>query len=350
MPSPPVTPNTIGGYFTKMIVFFPAPVIATGDGGRADQAGWTGSAATIAVNSDYVDDTSSTAVTGTWFPIWFPEDHKHDPWSGEFIRDYALGSSEPHPGVDNAFVADSPTPVYGSLPIQSQAFYDNAWNSGLVGPEQNAVRNSCCWVAISNQPAAGVTDLDAVKSYPANQVNFSSPVPVSSFQQIRSYADATSPASSSGTVRYEAAWDIYGHAHTAYSGITLEVMFWTYNHGQDPHIGSTAPVETGIDLNGDGKLWDLYMTPDTAATGGVTGSYSYGIWYLEDAYQESAGWVNILAGLRYFLKYYVVPSGPGAPSSPLDIPLVQITRGWEVCCTDFTPLEFRLNDYRLQMS
>ena len=129
------------------------------------------------------------------------------------------------------------------------------------------------------------------------------------------------------------------------------MMFWTYNHAQDPHIGSSAPVETGIDLNGDGLPWDLYMTPDTAATGGVTGSYSYGIWYLQDAYQQPVEriWVDILAGLRYFLKYYVVASGPGAPSNPLDIPLIQITRGWELCGTNYSPLPFRLNDYRVQM-
>ena len=155
-----------------------------------------------------------------------------------------------------------------------------------------------------------------MKSYPANQVNFTWPAfaPISSFKSIKAYADVDNPQGS-GYI-YEAAWDIYGHAHTSVEGITLEIMFWTYNHGQDPLIGSSGPAETGIDLNGDGKLWDLYMTPDTAATGGVTQNYSYGIWYLQDEYQEDAGWVDILAGIRYFVANYVVASGPDAPSDP----------------------------------
>ena len=215
---------------------------------------------------------------------------------------------------------------------------------------ENFIRYSGDWGCISTQPVTGVSDLTSVKSYPANQIQFDTPYPaISSFNAIRAYADVVNPAkpaSGSPDIIYEAAWDIYGQAHTAVSGISLEVMFWTYNHNQNP--GSIGPrVESGIDLNGDGKLWDLYMTPDTAATGGVTNNYSYCIWYLQDEYQEDAGWVNILAGLRYVCEYYVVPSGPGAPSDPLDIPIFQITRGWEICSTLYTPTEFRMRDYRI---
>ena len=341
-----VSPVTVGGQFTRAIVFLPFPIVVAQDGGRIVTASWAGSGTSIPVDSFVISDGSSTGVTGTWNLIQFAEQQKSDPYN-YLMDNYAEGSSEPHSGVELSFFVDSPAPSY-VFPISAQAFYDNTWNIGLVGPEQSAVRNSNNWVAISNQPETNITDTTAVKSYPANQINFSTPVPVSSFKVLRSYADTTNPLSTP-SARYEGAWDIFGHAHTSVPGISLEIMFWTYNHGQDPHIGSVSAIETGIDLSGDGKLWDLYMTPDTAQTGGVTDNYSYAIWYLQNSYQEYSGWVNILAGLRHVLMYYVVPSGPGAPTSPLDLPLTQITRGWEVCSTNYSPLEFRLNDYRVQM-
>lgn len=345
-----VFPNTIGGFQTLLIAFFPIPIMMAQDGGRILQGSWVGSGVSTAVDSIFVPNGSSVAVKGQWYPLWFAEDHKGNPFNPEFQEFYALGSTEPHVGLPGSVFTDVPTPVFGSLPITSQAYQDNAWNIGEAGPEESAVRNSTNWVVVSTNPAATETDTTSVKSYPDWQLNFyPSLVPISQFQQIRAYADTTNPQSIP-SARYEGAWDIYGHAHTAFQGITLECMFWTYNHGQDPHIGSTSPIETGIDLNKDGKLWDLYMTPDTYRDGGVSANYSYGIWYLQDAYQESVGWVDILAGLRYFVQYYVVASGPGAPSNPLDIPLVQLTRGWEICSTNYTPLEFRLNDHRLQMS
>lgn len=343
-----ITPSTIGGYFTHMIAYTPLPVILAQEGGRIDQGGFTGSGSGTDIDAYWVDDGSTSAVTGIWGELQYSQDHKGDPWSGG-QRVFTLGAATPSIGYENVFVADSGSPPRCPVTISNVAYYDNAWNYGLVGPEENFIRYSGDWGCISTQPATGVTDLTAVKSYPANQVNFATPYPaISAFQSIRAYANVDNPLKSSGSdVIYEAAWDIFGQAHTNYDGTTLEIMFWTYNHGQNPHIGSSAPVETGIDLNGDGKLWDLYITPDTAATGGVTDSYSYGIWYLQDEYQEDAGWVDILAGIRYFVQYYVVPSGPGAPSDPLDIPLTQITRGWEICSTNYTPAQFRMHDYRI---
>ena len=129
---------------------------------------------------------------------------------------------------------------------------------------------------------------------------------------------------------------------------SMGCMFWQYNHNQDPYIGPL--VETGVDLkDGRGPVWDLFMTADTAATGGLTDLYSYFIWYLQDEYQEDAGWVNILYGLQYTAQYYVKTSG-GAPANPLDIPMYQITRGWEVCSTEYSPLDFRMNDYKIIMT
>ena len=121
------------------------------------------------------------------------------------MKDYALGTDDPHPGVDFSFVQDSPAPVYG-IPIGNQAFFDNTWNFGLAGPEQSAVRDSTSWVAISSQPAAGVVDTTGVKTYPANQINLAGPIPVSSFKVLRAYADAISPdTGSTPNIRFEAA-------------------------------------------------------------------------------------------------------------------------------------------------
>lgn len=348
-----VSPNPFGGQPSGMISFLPFPIVTAQDGGRIVLSSWAGSGTSIPVDSIYTADGASTGLLGNWDPyiMQFAEQQKRAAFNFAEAHDFTEGTTEPFPGTEASFVADNPTPVYGSISVANQAFYDNAWNYGEAGPEQSAVRNSRNWVAVSSQPAIGVSDTGSVKTYPANQINLNN-VPVSSFKQIRAYADAISPdTGSTPNTRFEAAWDIYGQAHTNTPGISLEVMFWTYNHGQAPQIGSTGPVETGIDLNGDGKLWDLFMTPDTAATGGVSQSYSYGIWYMQDIYQQEVEqvWVDILAGLRYFLQYYVVPSGPGAPTNPLDIKLYQITRGWEICSTNYSPLPFRLNDYKVQM-
>ena len=85
----------------------------------------------------------------------------------------------------------------------------------------------------------------------------------------------------------------------------------------------------------------------TVSDGGVADEYSYGIFLLEEPYQTDMAWVNILAGVRYFAMHYVKTSGPSAPANPLDIPLIQIIRGWESCSTNYTPLAFRNLDYRL---
>jgi hypothetical protein len=343
-----ITPGTIGGAFTNLIVFFPSLVVTTQNGGRISQAGYVGSGSTVPVNF-YSDDGSATAISGNWLQLNLSEDRKFDPWSSG-RRVEALGGCEPHVGTENFFVQDSgPVP---SAPVAPAfvAYYDNDFNAGESGYDQSFVRYSADWGINSSQPLAGVVDFGSVKEYPANQINWDVLVPVSSFSKIMGYANVVNPmkpASANTNIIYEAAWDIYGVAHTDRSGISLEVMFWTYNHNQNPGIGPL--VETGIDLNGDGLLWDLYMTADTAATGGVNSQYSYCIWYLQEQFQGDAQWVNILAGLQYVLEYYVVPSGPSAPARGLSVPIFQITRGWEVCSTNYTPLNFRMHDYRVVM-
>ena len=355
-----VTPATIGGAFTRMVAYFPSLVVASQNGGRISQAGYVGSGASIAADGWYVDNGSATGLSGNWLQLDWSEDQKIDIWSGGF-RTFSLGSCEPHLGYENFFLNDPPpVPPCPAPGVSFVAYFDNTFEAGLVGPEQNAVRNSTCWVDNSYQPAPGIpVGLEgAVKCYPANQVVFPYPngPAISAFQSIKSYANVVNPSKAPNPqIIYEAAWDCYGFAHLdrniggdpSRPLISLEVMFWTYNHNQSPFIGPL--VETGVDLDdGRGPVWDLFMTADTAATGGVTDKYSYFIFYLPDAYQEDSGWVNVLAGLRYASINYVVTSG-GAPANPLDVPMYQITRGWEVCSTEYSPLNFRMNDSKIIM-
>src|SRR5208337_1538238 len=360
-PGANIHPATIGGAFTPMVAYFPSLVVETQNGGRISQAGYVGSGATVAADGWYVYNGSTTGISGTWAQLPWSEDQKLDIWSGGF-RKFSLGTCEPLPGYENQFANDPPpVPSAPSPGVSFVAYYNNDFEAGLVGPSQSALRNSSNWVSTQYQPAPGIpVGLEgAVKCYPANQVTFPYPngPAISAFQSIQAHANVVNPATQvNPQVIYEAAWDCYGFAHwdrgtPAAPLISLEVMFWTYNHNQSPNIGPL--VETSVDLqDGRGPVWNLYMTADTAATGGVNDKYSYFIWYLQDQHQVSSGyvgWVNILYGIRYVSQYYVKTTG-GAPANPLNVPMYQITRGWEVCSTQYSPLDFRMNDYKILMT
>lgn len=349
-----VSPSTIGGRFTNMCVFLPQPLVSSQDGGRVNTAGFVGTGSSTKPDSLFIDNGSATGVSGTWHNMRWSEGLKQDPWTVyPGWHDFAQGSREPQIGVDNFFYNDPAVPA-SPFPA-SYAYFDNEF-SGEAGPDQSAVRSANEWIMVPIDPQNGVHDTGSVKCYPANQFNFTTPTPVSSLGSVTSYASCVNPllpAASNPLVIYEAAWDIFGHAHydnTNSDGslaISLEIMFWTRNHNQAPNIGVKA--ESGINF-GDGRLWDLYMTVSTAANGGVADKYSYCIFVLQDAYQEETGWVDILAGVRYACMHYVKTSGAGAPSNPLDCPLTQITRGWEICSTNYSPLVFRHLDYRLNIT
>ena len=343
-----VTPKAVSGPFTNVTPYYPPPVVSGQDGGRYSAAAMcgTGYNASSGPDTPYLDNGGASWPTATSsYAATLSQGLKADPWQPTHV--YSLGTCEPFCGAENMFQADSPAPSYPPFSVQFQAYYDNnGVTAGEAGPEQSAVRSSSGWTVVSNQPAAGVSDLGRVKTYPANQVQFNPRPAISSFTQIRSYAEAYGP--SGAAIQHEAAWDIFGQAHYNNTGISLECMFWTRTINRHP--GDIGPlVESSVNF-GDGRLWDLYVTPDTYQTGGVNAQYSYGIWFLQPAYQWDVGWVDILKGLRHFTQYYVTPSGTGAPANALDVPLIQITRGWETCTTGFTPLSFRLRDYRLDMS
>ena len=356
-PGATITPATIGGVFTRMVAYFPSLVVENQNGGRITESGFVGSGAAVAADSWFTANGSATGIAGNWLATTWSEDQKKDIWSNGY-RVFALGTCEPFPGYENQFVPDSLPKPPAPVPIDYVAYYNNDFQVGLVGPSQSAVRYSGNWISTQFQPVEGAIDEGAVKCYPANQVAFPYPngPAISAFQSIWAYADVVNPLKEPNPqIIYEAAWDCYGFAHldrnagsTSRPFISLEIMFWTYNHNQSPFIGPL--VETNVDLDdGRGPVWDLFMTPDSVATGGVNDRYSYGIFYLPDAYQEDSGWVNILAGLRYFSQYYVKTTG-GAPANPLDVSMYQITRGWEVCSTEYSPVDFRMNDYNIIMT
>ena len=152
-----VSPNPFGGQPSGMISFLPFPIVTAQDGGRIVLSSWAGSGTSIPVDSIYTADGASTGLLGNWDPyiMQFAEQQKRAAFNFAEAHDFTEGTTEPFPGTEASFVADNPTPVYGSISVANQAFYDNAWNYGEAGPEQSAVRNSRNWVAVSSHPEPG---------------------------------------------------------------------------------------------------------------------------------------------------------------------------------------------------
>ncbi len=378
----PVTPPTVGGRFTNALPWTGQPVLLTQDGGRHEAASWAGSGSDITAGSQS-DDGSSSGVTGTWSSLFCAQGLVRKTWSSflptdappwyYYSDDFAVGASEPYPGgpglqTGGAFAG---TPLYGSNPSFPGywAYFDNGFAGASAGPDWTSLRDPGNWAVVINQPPSEidpqtgqyyVTDTTEIKTDASNQYNFTPPnvgAPISGFNSITAYRNKLNPGNAG--CNYDANWDIYGWAHTgpmAYA-TSLECMFWTYWSGtQAPWniAASSTPTESELEF-GDGNVWDLYMTPDTAATGGVTNAYSYGIFCLHDisgngpAPAPDTGWIDILTPLKYFVKHYVVTSG-GAPADPLDIPIWQIIEGWEMASSDYVPVQFTHLDTRLEMS
>ncbi len=351
--------RAIGGPFTRMIAYFPPVIVTAGDGhGGASCSGWVGSGSSVTADSAYADNGSSrwlTAPSGRY--VNFTQGRKWDYWTGKstgsyVFHDYSLASVQPAAGYEFLDVPDSPAPSYPPYPVDFQAFYDNEFDSGEAGPSQSAVRNSRSWVTVSSQPGNPAARALSVKCYPANQVQFGpdsggqpAGVPLSEFSRIRGRAWARNPlqpASEYQRVIYENAYDIYQHYD---NGGTVETMFWTYNHLQNP--ASIGPYVETVDL-GTGPVWDLYVSTATLASGGASDNHPYGIFYLQpDRQGDDIGWVDILKGLRYFSSYFVTSAGT---PNPLDLPVWQITHGWEVVNTNFKPVPFGMSDYRLEIT
>jgi hypothetical protein len=334
-----------GGAYTQEAAYFPPPVIGSG----TTRSGWAGSGAAVVPESAYIDDGSTTWTANSAYNTQLSQGRKAIPWQlPQWQRDHSLGSAQPNVWGEFGFYPDNPAPSYGSLTIASQAYFGNAWNGGETGPLESAISSSRSWVAVSTEPGIPDARTGSVKAYPANQLNIGADqagAPLSQFQRIRSRAwsvNPLQPADASPAVIYEEAWDCYLHFD---GGGTVEVMFWTYNHNQDP--GSIGPYVETVDL-GAGPVWDLYVSTPTLMSGGQADDHPYGIFCLRPQYQgDAVGWVDLLRGLRYFCMYFARPS---YVSSPLDMTLWQVTHGWEVCNTEFSPLPFRLVDYQLDIA
>ena len=371
--------SPVGGRFSNALPWMGEPVITTQDGGRRRAAGWVGSGSAAAVGK-IADNGSSSGVTGTWQQVNLSQGVNENTWSSYlptnaapwywFKADYTAGAMEPFPGLSSYFPGTTEfagIPLYASQPAAPGYFsyQDNPFAGASSGPDGTALRDPGNWIAQITQPpsqtdpATGqyrITDTTSVKTSVCNQYIANMPgVAVSALQSMRGYRNQVNPAGTG--FNYDASWDIYGWAHTAphQFAISLEVMFWTWWTGlQFPwniQSRTSAPYETGLDF-GDGNIWDLYMTDDTAATGGVTNSYSYAIFALHDPSPNATadiGWADLLTPLRYFLEHYVVTSG-GAPASPLDVPIWAVIQGWEVCSTNYAPAQFTHLDTRFELS
>ena len=377
----PIAPATVGGRFTSCLPWTGQPVISTQDGGRRQGGGWVGSGSPASPGS-VADNGSSSGITGTWAEMFCTQGRNELTWSSYlptdaaqpyywFSADYATGSRDPHPAGSSYFAGSA---TFGAPLWPSNAsfpgyfsYQDNPFAGAASGPDGTSLRDPGNWIATIVQPPSEVnpntgqyrvTDTTSVKTSVCNQYIFTpmnAGQAISGFSSIRSYRDKVNP---NGTgYNYDASWDIYGWAHTAPKtyAISLEVMFWTYYTGtQNPwniQSRTSQPYESGLEF-GDGNVWDLYMTDDTAATGGVTNAYSYGIFALHDITPNTThdvGWIDILSPLRYFVEHYVVTSG-GAPADPLDIPIWAVIEGWEMCSSNYAPAQFTHSDYRLEMS
>ena len=379
-----VTPATVGGRFTNSLPWTGQPVITTGDGGTHRAGAWVGSGSAVTPGSQ-ASNGSATGVAGNWggYGIQLSEGTNEATWSSYhynnaapwlyYTVDYVTGSAEPHASgpAYNAGEAFNTIPQWESNPTFPGywSYYDNPFMGANSGPDWTSLRDPGNWIAVINQPPSEinpgtgqhyVTDTTSIKTSIANQYNFTPTnvgAPISSFNSITAYRNKLNPGGTG--VNYDASWDMYGWAHTAPEqyAISLEVMFWTYWQGsQAPWniAASATPTEGGLEF-GDGNVWDLYMTPDTLETGGVTDSYSYGIFCLHDvsgngpAPLADSGWIDILTPLKYFVKHYVVTSN-GAPADPLDIPIWQIIEGWEMASSNYAPVQFTHLDARLEMS
>lgn len=376
-------PATIGGRFTNALPWAGQPVVSVQDGGRRRKGGWVGSGSSASPGR-VADNGSSSGITGTWQQVNLSQGRNENTWSSYlptaaapyywYKADYTAGAMEPFPGLSSYFpgtTAFASRPLYASQAAAPGYFsyQDNPFAGAASGPDGTSLRDPGNWIAQVTQPpsqtdpATGlhrVTDTTSVKTSVCNQYIItpgSGPggKAISGFSSITGYRNQVNPVAA-GLV-YDASWDIYGWAHTADTqyAISLEVMFWTYfQGGQNPwniQSRTSAPYETGLSF-GDGNTWDLYMTDDTAATGGVTNSYSYAIFCLHDVSPNAgpdAGWADLLSPLRYFVSHYVVTSG-GAPASPLDVKIWAIIQGWEMCSTNYAPAQFTHLDTRLELA
>ena len=295
-----VTPQTVGGRFSNALPWTGQPVISTQDGGRRRKGGWAGSGSAVSPGSN-ADNGSSSGIKGTWggYGIQLSQGRNDATWSSYhysdaepwlyYTVDYVTGAAEPH-ASGPAFNAGSGAfgaPLYASNETFPGywSYYDNAFMGLQLGPGLDVAAGPGELdrgdhpAAPGDQPGDGlpyVTDTGSIKTSIANQYNFTPAnegvAPISGFNSITAYRNKLNPGGTG--VNYDASWDIYGWAHTAPEqyAISLEVMFWTYWNAPRPRGTSPPPPPRRSMLEfGDGNVWDLYMTPDTARHRGSDG-------------------------------------------------------------------------------
>ena len=382
--------GTFGGYFSKMIIWPGQPVVIAQNGGRITYGSWTGSGANVTVNSYFTNDGSAGFTTGNAAYNFWSQGRKIDPWSGEYKIDYAIASMEPYVGADSFFVQGPDENLTTPPTPASYNYYGNTF-AGVAGPSQNAVRSGASWLNVSNDPAQGVFDTGSVKTYPGNQWTFGyhtgpvftwNPTPLEDFNEFWVYHSSVDPdysgimhEGSNLNLCYEACYDPVGFAHwdnvaningQSVLQTSLEVMFWTYDHNllpdTSPPEGGYFALETDIDLNHDGNLWDLYVYSQIGIFGLGGLKYSFFIWYPHSPAVGKYGWVDHLSGMNYAVMHYVHITGTEpaynaynqtlvpVPSNALECLFSGTSFGFEVRSTNYLPVPFRMTDFRVRQS
>ena len=373
-----VTPNTVGARFSNAVPWMGQPAVFSQDGGHRKIGAFTGTGSAQSPGQ-IADDGSATGIKGTWNYLYLSEGTKQLTWASYidsnaspwlyYKTNYAVGSLEPFPGIPSYY-----NPSLGLANWQSNpsfpgyyGYQDSPFGGQASGPDNVSMRDPSYFVVSCTQPANEInpsngmyyiSDITSIKTDFSSAYSFNTPTPLSSFSKIRSYRNKVNPGPTS--IGYDTNWDVYGNAHTgpAFDNITFECMFWTYYSGNQVPGGSAIngqPVETNLDF-GDGNLWNLFLSPSSQTTGGVSASYSFAIYCLTNATSNGpgpsnpdVGWVDLLSPLRYFARNYVVTSN-GGPANPLDIPIWVIISGWEVANTGYVPAEFINLDFKLQLA
>jgi hypothetical protein len=197
--------------------------------------------------------------------------------------------------------------------VSNGGFYvhNDAWNTGVAGPQTLYVCSYHSWYAVSNQP-----NTIEVKTYPNVHKDYSS-APVNSFSSITSTFSEVGPHVGD----YEYAYDMW--VNGVASPGSNEVMIWTDNFGQTPAGSRFATVTFG------GVTYNVYATPRNAYLAFVP------------TVNAASGSVDILSML-----HWLTGQGRLSANSVID----QIGYGVEICSTAGGPVTFAVNGFSLTTS
>ena len=223
-------------------------------------------------------------------------------------------SGDATPPANPAFKTSDPEGSWS--PVENWELKNNMWNGDATKlGSQTFWADSISSFGCTATMKAGNT---AVETYPNAQrlfydTNEVDPK-VTSFKAITSSWAQIQPMNVAGYIG-EAAYDIWLNSWA------IEVMIWVENHGQEPAGNKLASPTIG------GTTFDFYKD---------------GSDYLAFIQKNAAsGSVDILAVLKWLQANGHVPATAG---------LTAVDFGWEICSTGGNPLNFKVTDYKLNVS